>query len=297
MQEMIRREFLKRGVAAMGGLAFVPLRSVAGDDVSTVYVVHGTDPGDMLKRGIEKMGGWGLYVRGGKTAVIKPNAAWPSLPAQGGNTHPELVRACVAGCKAAGASGVIVPEHACSDATRSFDMSGIKKAVTEAGGRMISATDREQYRSVTIPHGERLKTANVVKEVLDAGCLINMPVAKTHGSASLTLSMKNWMGSVYDRGVWHRNNLHQCIADFSTRIKPTLVVLDATRIMLTRGPRGPGQLAYPNEIVLGTDSVAVDAYAATLFDKKPFDILHIRLAHEMGVGCGDLARVNVMHIR
>ena len=42
--------------------------------------------------------------------------------------------------------------------------------------------------------------------------------------------------------------------------------------------------------------MAVDAYAATLFGKQPFDVLYIKLAHDMGVGCGDLKQVRIVHI-
>ncbi len=73
-------------------------------------------------------------------------------------------------------------------------------------------------------------------------------------------------------------------------------MIDATRIMLTKGPQGPGELAHPNEIILSTDTVAADAYAATLFKKQPFDVPHIKIAHEMGVGCGDLSKVKVERI-
>jgi uncharacterized protein (DUF362 family) len=149
---------------------------------------------------------------------------------------------------------------------------------------------------VTIPKGISLKEAEVVGDVLDSDCLINMPVAKHHGGAGLTISMKNWMGSVSDRGSWHRNNLHQCIADFSTLVKPNLIVVDATRIMLTNGPRGPGKMAYPDQLIFGTDPVAVDAYAATLFEKQPFSIGYIKKAHEMGTGCGNLDEVRIEHI-
>jgi uncharacterized protein (DUF362 family) len=113
------------------------------------------------------------------------------------------------------------------------------------------------------------------------------------------------MGTDKNRGSWHRMGLHQCIADFSTFLKPHLVIIDATRILLNKGPQGPGDLAEPHEIIFSRDPVAADAYAATLFIgqgntavkiKAPFDVPHIRLAHEMGVGCGDLGRVKIERV-
>ncbi len=106
------------------------------------------------------------------------------------------------------------------------------------------------------------------------------------------------MGVVQDRGFYGIKQIASIKYRFqhSTFVRPNLIIIDATRIMLSGGPRGPGKLAHPHQVIFGTDPVAADAYAATLFDKQPFDIQHIRLAHEMGVGCGDLALVKVEHV-
>lgn len=262
---------------------------------STIYVVHGSDPDRMLAAGIARLGGWVNFVKPRQNVVLKPNAAWASLPEQGGNTTPALVECCIRECLRAGASAVVVPEKSCSSTKDAFERSGIEAAVKRSGGRMYSP-ESKHFKHVAIPRGVNLKEADVVRDVLEAPCLINMPVAKSHASATLTISMKNWMGSVSDRGYWHAHNLHQCIADFSTFIKPSLIVVDAMRIMTTHGPQGPGKLEYPNQLIFGADPVAVDAYAATLFGKQPFDVLYIKLAHDMGVGCGDLKQVQVVHV-
>ncbi len=298
-----RRRFLAAITAAAAGAACRPAWSAATGTVAAtasrgaaLWVVHGTDIAAMLQAGMEKMGGWAAFVKPGQPVVLKPNAAWASLPEQGGNTDPDLVENCVRACLAAGAKEVIVPEKPCSPAKDAFSMSGIEAAVKRAGGRMYTPAAKH-FQTVDLPRGVSLKQAAVIRDVLEAPCLINMPVAKSHGGATLTLSMKNWMGVVQDRGFWHKNKLHQCIADFSTLVRPHLIIVDATRIMLTGGPRGPGKLAHPHQLIFGVDPVAVDAYAATLFDKQPFDIQHIRLAHEMGIGCGDLGAVAVEHVK
>jgi uncharacterized protein (DUF362 family) len=72
-------------------------------------------------------------------------------------------------------------------------------------------------------------------------------------------------------------------------------IIDATRIMTTNGPRGPGKLEYPHQLIFGTDPVAVDAYASTLFKKTPFDIPHIKIAHNMKLGTADLNEINIVH--
>ena len=298
MATMPRRDFLKTAAATAATLAFAPRRlfAEAGAPAARVVVAHGTEIPQMLAAAVAALGGWGAFVKPGQKATIKPNAGWASTPEQGANTHPQLVEEAIRACRAAGASEVVLPENSCSPSAKSFAMSGIGAAAKNAGGRLYEPDDDQDFVEVAVPGGKTLKQVAVVRDVLETGCLINMPVAKTHGGAKLTLGLKNWMGSVRDRGFWHRRGLHQCIADFGTLVKAHLTIVDATRIMVTNGPRGPGELKTPNQLVLGTDPVAVDAYAATLFGMQPFAVPHIQIAHDMGLGCGDLAQVDVQHL-
>ncbi|MDY0221919.1 MAG: DUF362 domain-containing protein [Desulfobacterium sp.] len=43
---------------------------------------------------------------------------------------------------------------------------------------------------------------------------------------------------VWDRWYWHRNDLHQCIADFASFRKPDLTVMDAYNVMKRNGSGG-----------------------------------------------------------
>jgi uncharacterized protein (DUF362 family) len=298
MKTVKRRSFLKTtaSAAAVGAIPQFPAGAQeAAKPAATVVVVHGTDIPKMLEAGIAKLGGWDAFIKPGMKVAIKPNVAWNSAPEQGGNTHPDLVRACVLAAEAKGASKITLPENTCHDEKKTFKTSGVEECLNGTKARLYRPT-KDDYQKVEIPNGKNMKEANVPKDILECDCLINMPVAKVHGGATVTLSMKNWMGSVEDRRFWHNNNLHQCIADFSTFLKPKLVIIDATRIMLTKGPQGPGDLDHPHELILSTDPVAADAYATTLFKKEPFEIGHIKIAHEMGVGCGDLSKVNVERV-
>jgi uncharacterized protein (DUF362 family) len=299
MRSIPRREFLKTSASVAATLALTP-RLLFAQRVTTpahVVVVHGTDIALMLKTGIEALGGWGAFVQKGQRVTLKPNAGWASTPEQGANTHPALVEECIRACQAAGAAAVVIPEKTCSPADKSFEMSGIGAAAKRTGAKLYALDDDRDFQTVEIPQGKILKSADIARDVLDTDCLINLPVAKSHGGATLTIGMKNWMGSVRDRGFWHRNKLHQCIADCSTVIKPKLIIVDATRIMVAKGPRGPGPMEYPNLLVFGTDPVAVDAYAATLFGKEPFKVPYIQIAHDMGIGCGDLSKIELQHLR
>ncbi len=298
MNPITRRKFIEEaGLLAAATVLAPRLGGALEAPGPLVVAVHGRNPAAMLKAGMEKMGGWSAFVKRGRRVVLKPNAAWACEPEKAANTTPELVEEFIRECLKAGASEVVVPENPCSPAVDAFRVSGVGDAVKRAGGRMYCPRQASEYRKIDIPKGRSLKSADVVADVLEAECLVNMPVAKNHGSSAvLTIAMKNWMGSVKDRGYWHKHELHQCIADICTVIRPTLVIVDAMRIMLTNGPRGPGKLKNAEQMIFATDQVAADAYTATLFDKKPFDIPYIRAAHDAGAGCGDLAVIKVEHV-
>jgi uncharacterized protein (DUF362 family) len=295
---MDRRSFLKTVAGAAVAPALAPRGAFGNADRTkpTIVVVHGTDEAKMLAAGMARLGGFPAFVRKGRKATVKANAAWVSRPEQAGNTSPALVAACVAGCRAVGASEVVVPENPCDGAERAFRVSGIRAAVEGAGGRMVELSEAGRFREVSLPKGRTLTSARVAVDVLDTGCLIDLPVVKSHGGAVITCAMKNWMGAVEDRSTWHRKGLHQCIADLSTLIAPALIIADATRVMTTEGPRGPGEVKRPQLILLGTDPVAIDAYAATILDRAPFEVPHVKIAHEMGIGCGDLSRVEIVRV-
>ena len=293
-----RRTFIKAGTAAaIGGACAMPSSAFADGAAPVVVVVHGTDPKKMVEAGIAKMGGWEKLFKPGAKVAIKPNLAWKSTPEQGGNTHPDILRAFVLAAEARKVKQITIPENTCQPEKETFPTSGALDAIKGTGAKLYRPKTSE-YREVEVPKGKICQKAKVSRDLLDADCLINMPVAKHHGGATLSLSMKNWMGAIDNstRRAWHRQGLHQCIADLSTFLKPTLVVIDATRIMLDHGPQGPGKLAHPHEIILSKDPVAADAYAASLFGKRPADVPHIRIAGEMGVGCSDLSKVKVERI-
>jgi uncharacterized protein (DUF362 family) len=86
--------------------------------------------------------------------------------------------------------------------------------------------------------------------------------------------------------------------DLSTKIKPTLTILDAVRILTANGPQG-GSLADVKKldtVIAGVDQVAIDAYGATLFGMKGSDLGYVRIGHERGLGQMDLTKVKIRKI-
>ena len=154
-----------------------------------------------------------------------------------------------------------------------------------------------KFVQTDIPSGKRLKSARIFDDVLRADVLINVPIAKHHGLALLTLAMKNLMGVIADRSSLHAN-LGQNLADLSTRVRSHLVIVDAVRMLMAHGPSG-GNLAdvrRENTIIASPDIVAADSYAATLFDLQPDKLAYINKGAEMGLGVKDLNQLRIEEI-
>lgn len=306
MDRMDRRDFLKKtisgGIAAGSTLAFPGLEKLLAAPKGAAYdlvAVRGGEPDQMFDSAIASLGGMQVFVPRGSRVLVKPNIGWDVPPERGGNTHPALVGRIIEHCLSAGAQEVSVFDHTCDNWRRCYANSGIEAAVKAAGGKMVSADSEGYYKSVSVPGGQRLKAAKVHEALLNADVFINVPVLKHHSSAMVTIGMKNLMGVVWDRWYWHRNDLHQCIADFASFRRPDLTVVDAYNVMKRNGPRGVSvsDVVSMKAQVVSTDPVAADAAGAKLFGTDPADIRHIQIASDMNLGQMNLKTLSINRIK
>jgi uncharacterized protein (DUF362 family) len=122
--------------------------------------------------------------------------------------------------------------------------------------------------------------------------------------AKMTIAMKNYMGIIWDRRIFHRTDLQQCIADVCTwQKKPVLNVVDAYRIMKANGPKGRSEAdaVLVKALLASTDIVAVDAAATKLaqqFTNVPLDdVTHIQKGQDLKLGTADVEKLNVKRIK
>jgi uncharacterized protein (DUF362 family) len=252
----------------------------------------------MFDKAIESLGGMKAFIKKGQKVVVKPNIGWDVVPERAANTNPVLVKRIVQHCYEAGAKEVYVFDNTCDDWKRCYSNSGIEKAVKDAGGKMVSGDSERYYQKVDVKQGKKLTSTKVHELILDSDVFINVPILKHHSSTDLTIAMKNLMGNVWDRGYWHRNNLHQCIADFTSFKKPDLNIIDAYNVLKRNGPRGVSKadVVLMKSQIISTDIVAADSAAAKLFGTEPEDISFIKLAAEMKLGQMDLSKLNINRI-
>ncbi|MDR2475435.1 MAG: DUF362 domain-containing protein, partial [Bacteroidales bacterium] len=148
-----------------------------------------------------------------------------------------------------------------------------------AGATIVPGNDESYYRQVSLPNGKKLKSAKIHKAILDSDAWINVPILKHHGGANLSISMKNIMGIVWDRQIFHSVDLPQCIADICTlQKKPVLNVVDGYRVLKSNGPQGKSLADVVNSKILfvSQDIVAVDTAAAKYFGQiVPMPLEHV----------------------
>jgi len=262
---------------------------------SVLVAVQGGTRTAMLDKALASLGGIEAFVKKGQTVLVKPNIGWDAPPERGANTHPELVGHLVKLCLNAGAKSVSIFDNSCDQWQRTYENSGIEKAARDAGAIVVNGKDKSLYREVAIPGGVSLKDAKVHGLVLDSDVFINVPVLKHHSGSLMTAGMKNLMGVVWDRGTYHRNDLHQTIADFLTFKRPDLNILDAYHPMVSNGPRGTSvdDLVEKRMLFVSTDIVALDAAAARLLGHVPADVRHVKIGAEMKLGTMNLDQVEI----
>lgn len=292
---MDRRTFLKTSCAAAVLSPAIIREALAAPQQPLVAVAEGSDYPAITRRAIAALGGMKKFVKPGDVVVVKPNMGWDRAPELGANTHPQVVKAVVEECLAAGARKVKVFDNTCNDARRCYANSGIETALKGLKNVECKQIEPERFRKVAI-NGQFLKEWELYDEALSANVYINLPAAKHHGLSKLTLGLKNIMGIMGGtRGYIHRN-LDVALADLNAHFKSHLTLIDATRILTAHGPQG-GNIAdvkVLNKVIASTDVVAADAFATTLFGLKPSDIPVTVAAHKRGLGEMDLAKIRVV---
>jgi uncharacterized protein (DUF362 family) len=312
MTKITRRQFLTLSGAAAGVALFgsgcasqateiTPPRQLAAAPTggqAYLAVARGADPAEITRRVIAALGGIERFVKSGHDVIIKPNICVDYHPPEyAATTNPTVVATLVSLCLGVGAKRVRVMDMPFGGTPDSaYVVTGIGDAVKAAGGEM-EVMSRVKYVKTAIPAGRDITEWEIYQDALKADVLINVPIAKHHSLARLTLGSKNLLGLVSKPSGIHRN-LGQRLADLASLIRPTLTVVDAVRILTAHGPTGGNlnDVQEINTVIASHDLVAADAYGATLFGLTGSDIAYIKAGAEMSLGTMDLKSIKIEEI-
>jgi uncharacterized protein (DUF362 family) len=136
-----------------------------------------------------------------------------------------------------------------------------------------------------------------IPEIFAGKNIVHLPTMKTHVFTTMTGAMKNAFGGLLHRKRhWTHSVIHETLVDLLAIQQEIhtgiFAVTDGTFAGDGPGPRAM-RWHVKNRILASADQVAIDAVAARMMGFDPMSIPFIRLAHERGLGCGEVADIDV----
>jgi uncharacterized protein (DUF362 family) len=272
------------------GLGPAATDAVAKPDI---FVVHGSHCFDNTIKAVDGLGGMNRIVSKDSRVGLLVNHSFLNI---GAHVHPDMTLAIARMCFDAGAKNIILIK---SPPWGYYRRARSGKQTKELIGLLKSPSG--DYKTVPIQGALALKKADIMKDLLECDVFINTAIVKSHSTTYITASLKNMMGSApfsTCRKFHSGDQIHlaQCIADINLIRRPDLCVMDASEVLATGGPRGPGLVKRPRKVFAGRDPVAVDSYATRLLGVDPKRILMLDYASRNGLGRKDLRKVRIREI-
>jgi hypothetical protein len=146
----------------------------------------------------------------------------------------------------------------------------------------LSKTERVRFN---FGGGSSTLTVPVSREMVEADVVVSVPTMKTHILTGVTMGMKNMYGTFTEenKAKYHRFGIEGVICDVNRAFTPNLTVIDGTIGGEAWGPLSCTPVGFQT-VVASNDVVAADAVACQLMGYDPLEIVHIRMAHEEGLG-------------
>ena len=328
---MNRRDFLHRSFLIGAGFSFLPSFPLGIYDLNatpgassvieiTNFMVREKNSFNQIV--IEKMLDEGIEAL---YQTDEPQKIWKQLFSQNevvgvkvnclsgshGSSHPVLVEAIIEKLKQAGieSGNIIIWDRLNQD--------------LESAGYRINWKDKNKircYGNDIADYDDRLylngSVGSLISRTLTQTCsaIINVPVLKDHGIVGITLSMKNFFGSIHNPNKYHSKNGNPYIADLYQinliRQKTRLIICDALDAQYEGGPPFKPQWNWPfNGLLIGLDGVALDRVGWQIIEgkrkEKEFPDLasvgrkpeYILTAGLKGIGQSDLSKIKWQKIK
>lgn len=293
---MKRRDFMAKTLVVSSSLYFPSALAAKNSNPSTVVKVQGDSPYQITKKLIEGLGGMKKFVSKQDIVMVKPNIGWNRTVEQGACTNPEVLKAIIEEILDSGAKKVIVMDHPCHKAADTYRRSGIQ-AMSRDTGAEIRFADENRLVIYNFK-GEQVTRWPVYKDFLEVDKFINVPILKHHGSAGLTIGMKNLYGILGGRrGKLHRD-MGASIADLAQGFKTHLTVVDAFRVLKRNGPVG-GRLSdveLKKTVLASSNIMEVDVVAATVFGSDPRQLSFLQEGAKRNIGQFDITKISIKEL-
>lgn len=323
-----RRDFIKRlGAAALvaGGASYLwlapenwplSLRDRTGDrskpkeptfrlrdyrvnpaaGAKVLGVARGENHEQMLRMAIAAIGGIEHFIRKGDVVLIKPNVAFDRAPKLGATTNPDVLGALIRLVRAAGASEVRVADNPIESPESCFAKSGIADA-THQNGASLYLPSPTSFEMLEVPGAKLIaRWPFFYRPFRGADKVIGIAPIKDHNLCSASMCTKNWYGLLGGRRNQFHQDIHNIVADLALMMKPTFVILDASRMLMKNGPTGGdlSDVVPGHTLVAATDQIAADSFGySQLLGRTTALPQYLHNAHDRGLGTPDWKSVSM----
>lgn len=326
-----RREFLKNfsigTLSLLGGNIFprlikatsatypprarIPNPYLSGEGKPLLVSVIGTDFKQMLKTGLQKIGGLDKLINNNQDVLIKPNLnavdVYPAISST--ESIVTLAREVVT----ATTGKVRVCDVSYHPVDSVYQHTDLAKALDGSGAELIHFTETYHVRRSSWPAAK--PDYLVYSEVYNSPVIISFACIKRHFLAKMSTALKNNVGCVagsgasQSRGYFHGLSgtaFLEEVAEIAGLINPELTIVDARSMLIGNGPfsSSPGAKILEGVcfLIISGDMNAVDHYCAMLlqcFDGS-FSAYQIdstlAKAHSLGLGVKDLSEVEIIEL-
>lgn len=228
-----------------------------------------------------------------KPVLIKPNYINSKHPSTGITTDSRVIEGIVKFLRERKiAHDIAVGEGSgFGDTLNAFKVAGVDQ-VAERWNLKLVDLNEDEFVEVDTPDPLNMRKFRLSKTALDS-LIVSVPKLKPHRIATVTLSLKNMMGTLASKGTMHMGaSLSENIADLASVVTPRLAVVDG--IIAGEGHETSGNPVSMGLVIAGTDPVAVDAVSAAIMGIPPLSVKHLRLAERKGLGTCHLEQITVL---
>ncbi len=242
----------------------------------------------VARLGQDIAGGWQALIPRGSRVLIKPNLLTAATAEQVVSPHPEVVRALIAECRAAGARSIVIGDSpGMGTAQKVAAKCGILDAARDLGVEVINFED-----SVTVaaPEGFQNRSFTIARAVSEADLVINLAKCKTHAMMVMTLAVKNMFGAFAGKrkAQWHlqsgrrQEHFARMLVELAYLIRPAVSVLDGVMGMEGNGPNSgnPRKLGF---LAASRDMLSLDRTACEITGVAAEKVYIFKAAEGLGL--------------
>lgn len=271
--------------------------------VAVVYTQPETALQDVQR--VFELAGGRSALQSGTTTILKDNITW-HFPMPGTNTTPWQLEGTILALRQADFPLVCVQNQTVvTNAFKGEDLNGYVPIFRHYEIPVLYNFRTEDMR--WIPYQPRAKMLALdhiypegirIPDYFIGKNIVHLPTVKTHMYTTTTGAMKNAFGGLLSKYRHYTHSwIHETLVDLlaiQKEIHPgVFALMDGTTAGNGAGPRMV-QPVVKNVLLASADQVAIDAVAARLMGFDPLGIKYISLAHEQGLGVGDVRQIELV---